>query len=193
MEALYRIGPSMTPKAGSLLIAPPSMTDPRFAKTVLLLTHNNSMGAFAICLNRPTKHTAKDLSKELELNIELPFQMFWGGPVNHGSIWMVHDDSWDTQHTIIINDKWRVTSHESMFHHMADGDAPKNLRMSFGFCSWMPGQLDMELLGEGPFSKKSSWIYAEDVDPDWVFQKSIDDLWEDATSLAADKAISNWF
>jgi putative transcriptional regulator len=182
----------MKPGPGSLLIAPPTMTDPRFSKTVLLVTHNNNAGAFALCLNKPTKHTAKNLSTELELDKELPFQMFWGGPVNHGTIWMIHENTWSCEHTMYVNEKWNVTSHESMFYHMADGDAPKNLRLCFGFCSWMPGQLDMELLGESPFSKKSSWVYAENADPEWMFETPVDELWEDATNLAAGKAIESW-
>ena len=55
----------MDPKPGSLLIAPPAMADSRFARSVLLVTHNNSAGSFALCLNRPTKHTAKQLSEQL--------------------------------------------------------------------------------------------------------------------------------
>jgi len=183
----------MKPGPGSLLIAPPSMQDTRFAKTVLFVTHNNSAGTFALCLNRPTKHSAKSLSKELELDIELPFQMHWGGPVNPGSIWMVHDNTWHNNYTMFVNDKWNVTSHESMFYHMADGDAPRNFRLCYGFCSWMPGQLQMELAGESPFSKKSSWLIAENIDPEWVFENPVNELWDDATNLAADQAIDNWF
>ena len=182
----------MKPGPGSLLIAPPAMQDTRFARTVLLITHNNSAGTFAVCLNRPTKHSAKALSKELELDKELPFQMYWGGPVQQQSIWMVHDNHWHNDHTMYVNGLWNVTSHESMFHHMADGDTPRDFRLCFGFCSWMPGQLDMELAGEAPFNKKSSWLYLEDADPKWVFDTPVDELWEDATHTAGNAAIDSW-
>jgi putative AlgH/UPF0301 family transcriptional regulator len=43
-----------------------------------------------------------------------------------------------------------------------------------------------------PFSKKSSWLYANDVDPEWVFETPVEHLWESATELAANEAISNW-
>lgn len=182
----------MKPGPGSILIAPPSMSDTRFANSVLFVTHNNNAGTFALCLNRPTKHTAVSLSQELKLDKELPFQMYWGGPVNHGSIWMIHDNTWHNDDTMYVNATWNVTSNESMFHHMADGDAPRNFRLCFGFCSWMPEQLNMELAGVAPFSKKSSWLYANDVDPEWVFETPVEHLWESATELAADEAISNW-
>ena len=182
----------MSPGTGSLLIAPPAMTDKRFAKTVMLITHNNSAGAFAVCLNRPTKHTAKKLSDELELDIELPFQMYWGGPVQQSSIWMVHDNSWHNDHSLFVNGQWNITSHESMFYHMADGDAPSDFRLAFGFCSWMPGQLDMELSGQAPFSKRSSWLYANDVDPQWVWDCPVDQLWDKSCELSASSAINTW-
>ena len=178
---------------GSLLIAPPLITDKRFSKSVLLVTHNNSSGAFALCLNKPTKHTLASVGNELGIDKELPFQMFWGGPVNNGSIWMIHDKDWENEHTLYVNDKWRITSNESMFYHLADGDAPRTFRMAFGFCSWMPGQLDMELAGTPPFSKRSSWITLEDVSPEFVFETNVNDLWKDATELAGNKAIENWF
>ena len=180
-------------KPGTLLIAPPSMQDSRFAKTVLLITHNNNSGTFAVCLNRPTKHSAKELSRELELDIELPFTIYWGGPVQQQTVWMVHDKHWQNDTTMYVNENWHVTSHESMFYNLADGDAPRNFRLCFGFCSWMPGQLDMEIEGQAPFNKKSSWLYLEDADPDWIFDTPIDELWEEATNSAANAAIENWF
>jgi putative transcriptional regulator len=182
----------MQVKPGSLLIAPPAMTDSRFSRSVLLVTHNNSAGTFALCLNKPTKHDLSHVSEELNLGTNLPFQLFWGGPVQSGSIWMIHDNNWECSDTLWVNDKWRVTSNESMFHHMVDGDAPRDLRIVYGFCSWMPGQLEMELSGTPPFTKKSSWVIANDVDPEWVFNQHVDELWEDATNLAGNQAVSSW-
>ena len=168
------------------------MQDGRFAKTVLLTTHNNPSGSFALCLNRPTKHTISDLSLELGLDKQLPFEMYWGGPVNSGSIWMIHDDSWEIEHTLYVNQNWRVTSHKSMFYHMADGDVPKNFRIVFGFASWAPGQLDMELNGDFPFNRTSSWVTSQSVDPEWVFETNPDQLWDDATTLAGKQAVNTW-
>lgn len=158
----------------------------------MLITHNNDAGAFAVCINRPTKHTAKNLARELKLTVELPFQMYWGGPVQQGSIWMVHDNSWHNEHSLYVDSRWNITSHESMFYHMADGDAPRDFRLAFGFCSWMPGQLDMELSGQAPFSKRSSWLYAKDVDPKWVWECPVDELWDNACQLSAGQAINTW-
>ena len=182
----------MKPIPGSLLIAPPNMTDTRFSKSVLLVTHHNSQGTFALCLNRPTSHSLASLKDQLELDKELPFQLYWGGPVNHGTIWMLHDDSWESEHTIYVDAKWRVTSHMSMFHHMADGDCPRTFRLVYGFASWAPGQLEMELKGVPPFNKESSWIFTGKSEPEWVFETDVDSLWADSTELAGNQAIDTW-
>ena len=52
--------------AGDLLVAPPSIIDKRFEKTVMLLTHSNSRGAFALCLNRQTDHSVNDILEPVD-------------------------------------------------------------------------------------------------------------------------------
>jgi putative transcriptional regulator len=182
----------MKPGPGSLLIAPPSMQDSRFAKTVLLVTNHNSSGTFALCLNRPTKHNLDSVSSELGLDKQLPFQVHWGGPVHNGSIWMIHDHHWENDNSLYVDEKWRVTSNEEMFYNMADGDCPREFRILAGFASWMPGQLEMELKGAPPFSKNSSWLTVEKVDPEWVFNTPIEELWNDAVALCGSEAVERW-
>ena len=182
----------MKPEPGSLLIAPPTMKDGRFAKSVMLLTHNNQHGAFAICLNKPTRHTTESIKEELNIEANLPFQLYWGGPVNNGSVWLVHDNMWEISSTMYVDDEWRITSDEAMFHHMADGDLPRTFRLAFGCASWAPGQLDMELSGKPPFSKSSSWLFTEKVSPEWLFETPVDELWDQATKLASTQAIDHW-
>ena len=182
----------MKPGPGSLLIAPPTMKDGRFAKSVLLITNHSSAGTHALCLNKPTRHTLKGVAEEIGLDKELPFQIYWGGPVHNGSIWMIHDTSWENDTTLYVNDKWKVTSNEEMFFNMADGDCPRDFRIMSGFASWMPGQLEMELNGTPPFNKKSSWLVVDEVDPEWVFNTPIDELWDDALALAGNQAVSSW-
>ena len=53
--------------AGDLIVAPPNMPDPRFNKSVLFLTHYNTRGAYALCLNRPTDYTLNEIVKPLGL------------------------------------------------------------------------------------------------------------------------------
>src|SRR6056300_110424 len=117
---------SVKPVNGSLLIAPPGMVDSRFNRTAMLVTHHNKHNSWALCINRMTPHNLESLAREINLDVQnLRFPLFWGGPVQKGSVWMLHSKEWENEHTMYVNEDWRVTSNESMFHCLADGDAPR--------------------------------------------------------------------
>ena len=97
-------------ESGDLLIAPPKMPDLRFRKTVLMMTHEHEVGTIALCVNRPTAHTLKDLTKDLDIDFNLNFPLYWGGPVSHGTIWMLHTTDWAVEETINISMDWSMTS-----------------------------------------------------------------------------------
>jgi len=195
MEVLYRTGhkeEKMTPTSGSFLIAPPAMIDSRFSKTVLLVTHNNLAGTFALCINKPTNHDISQIAIELGIPNSLKFPLFWGGPVNRGSIWMLHSSEWKCQYTMPVNDSWSVTSNEVMFHHLSDGDVPNYFRIAYGICTWAPGQLDMELSGTPPFTRSSSWLIANDINPEDIFEQHIDEVWDNCIKTSGSQAVDNW-
>jgi putative transcriptional regulator len=177
---------------GNFLIAPPNMTDSRFQKSVMLLTHHTEVGSFALCMNKPTSYTLSDIAKELGLENLPHFPLFWGGPVTQSSIWMVHSPEWNSEGTISINDSWSVTSNHSMFYHIADGDAPRYFRFVHGFASWAPGQLEAELRGNPPWTSKSSWLVTQDPGHEWILECPEENLWEHATELCSSQAVKNW-
>ena len=188
MAAHCLIGVNVKLTAGSLLIAPPLMPDPRFQETVLVLCHHSNTGSFALAANVISQYDCKHLSAELGLSTDLPFPLYWGGPVNPGSVWMLHSADWYIDQTLTVNDNWSITSHDTMFHHIADGDTPREFRLCHGFASWGPGQLEWELQG----TQGSSWVYTDDPGPDWLFNTPEDNLWETATERAQRSAINEW-
>jgi putative transcriptional regulator len=180
------------PRATDLLIAPPGIPDPRFEKTVLLLSHDHRGGAFALCLNKITDHTVQDVTRELELEMNINFPMYWGGPVSPGTIWMLHSSEWECEHTVPIAEGWSMTSNEQMFYHLADGDCPRHFRLTFGYCSWAPGQLRAELEGQHPWKQNNSWLIAKNPGAEWLFEHAEEDLWTSATALCGQQAVASW-
>lgn len=180
------------PKSSDLLIAPPHIPDPRFRKTVLLLTHDHKGGSFALCVNKPTEHTLQDIVDELGIETNINFPLYWGGPVNQNTVWMLHSSEWECEYTVPINADWSMTSNISMFTHMADGDYPNQFRLMLGYCSWSPGQLKSELEGLPPWNHNSSWLIANNLGPEWLFEQPIDLLWENATTLSSHQAVNQW-
>jgi putative transcriptional regulator len=180
-------------EAGDLLIAPPGIVDERFANTVIMLTHDMARGTFALCVNKPTDYTLQDILDEVGVDINLNFPLYWGGPVSPGTVWMLHDSEWECgEHTEQINDEWSMTSNIAMFELMAQGDYPQHFRMMFGYCSWTRGQLQSEINGDPPWTKRHSWLVAQNPGPEWLFDEPIDGLWHTATALSASQAVDSW-
>ena len=105
---------------------------------------------------------------------------------------MLHSKEWENEHTMYVNEDWRVTSNESMFHCLADGDAPRWFRVCYGLCQWGPGQLDMELNGQPPFVKNSSWLVANDTTPEQLFSEDPNELWEYSVKAAGRQSVDTW-
>src|SRR5438045_3211340 len=102
-----------TNRRGQLLIASPRLTDPNFARSVVLLVHHDENGAMGVILNRPLDVTVKDaLSQVLEANVELEQPLHVGGPCE-GPLTVIHtrqsiaseggavDDDDDETHAVI--------------------------------------------------------------------------------------------
>src|SRR5216683_3961793 len=88
--------PKITSLTGQLLIAAPTIGDPRFAHTVILMVRHDKEGAFGIVINRPIEERA--IASLLEApgedvsGISGRVRIFEGGPVQpeHGLV--VHSD-----------------------------------------------------------------------------------------------------
>lgn len=181
-------------RATDLLIAPPNMPDTRFRNSVLMLTHTHSRGAFALCVNRPMNFTLEEILQDSNVKIDncpkLP--VYWGGPVSGNSLWMIHSADWAVENTALITSAWAMTSSEEMFHCIADGDTPRQFRIVMGYSSWAPGQLEAELEGHGPWSKNNSWLVAQNLGPEWLFEQDPDELWSSVVTLSSHQAVDSW-
>src|SRR5438874_2443173 len=75
---------------GHLLIATPSLIDPNFARTVLLMLGHDRDGAMGLVLNRPTEATISDLAGTVfEEGFEWDKPIHLGGPVT-GPFMVIH-------------------------------------------------------------------------------------------------------
>lgn len=185
----------ITIEATDLLIAPPTIPDPRFRKTVLMLTHTHDGGSFALCLNRHTNYDCNDILKDLDLGTDLnvPMPLYWGGPVSPGTVWMLHTSEWQLEtNTVEITQEWSMTSHAKMFERLNAGDTPRQFRLMFGFCSWAPNQLEAELQGQPPWNPNHSWLVARNPGAEWIFEQPVENLWENATTLCSHQAVDSW-
>jgi putative transcriptional regulator len=136
---------------GSLILADPSLRDPGFSRSVLLLTnHAHDDGAVGFILNKPM---GKKVAELIEIDSmrelgELP--VFLGGPVNQDQL-------------TFASLNWQEQGETLEFEtHLASDEALHRLREGFhvrafvGYSGWSEGQLESEL-------QQRSWITRKPV------------------------------
>ncbi len=178
-QSLYRrrgcgrlIEPAGSGLKGRLLVATPTVGDPNFAGTVvLMLEHSDEEGAMGVVLNRPSDiHVAEHLPGWTDVVVEPPV-VFLGGPVNPNTAMCVARV--DAQ---MVDGGWspvvgRVGTVDLSLDpaHAAPGVA--EVRIFAGYAGWAPRQLEEEIEDGG-------W-FVVDADPSDALSPVPDDLWRD--------------
>lgn len=146
--------PSQVSYGGSLILADPSLTDPNFNRTVLLLTeHRPDKGAHGYILNRPLGKTVKDVLPAAGFNTLAAVPLFIGGPVGQEQLTFASFTRRGKGRSLL----WAThLSKEQAEARMAAGET---IRAFVGYSGWAEGQLENEL-------RHHSWILrkAEGVD-----------------------------
>lgn len=164
--------------AGQLLVASPSMDDPRFERAVILIVQHGVDGDVGIVINKPIGETSiasivealgqkgGDLSGEV--------RVFSGGPVQPEVGIVVHSPDYHRPDTVAVNDRLSMTSSVDVLRDVAANKGPAKILVAFGYAGWGPNQLESEI-------KMSAWAIAE-ADPALVFDKDRDKVWDYAWS-----------
>lgn len=164
--------------AGQILIAMPSMSDPRFARTVIYLCAHNADGAMGLVLNRLINSiTFKDLLEELKVEEPTPDNgsapaIHFGGPVETGRGFVLHSVDYAGPDSMPLSGKFALTATVDILKAIAAGEGPQQHLLALGYAGWGPGQLDGEL-------QENAWLSVE-ADPDLVFDGALDDKWDRA-------------
>jgi putative transcriptional regulator len=126
---------------GQLLIAGPTLIDPNFQRTVVLIVEHNDDGAFGLVLNRPSETTVGEAVDELDAFVEEQDTLFIGGPVRQSALIVLAEFEDAEQAGLLAFDDVGVLGDH-------DGDAAPETRRGRAFAGhagWGPGQLDAEL------------------------------------------------
>lgn len=75
---------SETELTGRLVVAAPSLADPNFAHTVVLLLEHGADGAVGLVLNRPSETSVSSVLPPWQASAAAPAVVFVGGPVQAG-------------------------------------------------------------------------------------------------------------
>lgn len=160
--------------AGFFLLATPKMSDPRFARRVILICrHHQDEGAMGFVVNRPLPQITL---AEVYVNMNLPVpeinlpHVFVGGPVEQEAAFFLHSTEYSSPHFMDVDGLARLSRDQQVLFDIAKGRGPLNFRFLLGYAGWAPGQLEEELADDG-------WLTLPGTDHD-LFSAPVDKLWE---------------
>jgi putative transcriptional regulator len=166
------------PLTGRLLVATPLLTDPNFARSVVLVLDHDEDGTLGVVVNRPTQVDVTAVLPPWSELTSTPQVVFQGGPVALDSalgLAAVNASDGGAESDDEEPLGWRRV-HERI--GLVDLDAPPEIlaaelsamRIFAGYAGWGPGQLEDEI-AEG------AW-YVVEAEPADAFSASPDDLWQ---------------
>lgn len=159
---------------GHLLIAPAYLSDPNFARSVVLLIQHDDEGAFGVVLNRPTGRSIADVWKELRgRRCDCREQVHLGGPVT-GPLVVLHTEP--ALGELRVLDGVYCTTNAEKIEEIVAADR-KRVRFYAGYAGWGGGQLESEL-------STGSWLTVEAGEAA-LFHTPDEELWLRATREAS--------
>lgn len=140
--------------SGKMLIAMPSMGDPRFEKAVIYLCAHSEEGALGIVVNRRANSiNRKDLLSQLQIECEPEREaepVHFGGPVETGRGFVLHSTDWTMpEATLEVDGVICMTATVDVLKAIAAGAGPRRSMIALGYAGWGEGQLEGELRDNG--------------------------------------------
>lgn len=163
---------------GQLLVAMPTMTDRRFARSVIYLCAHSADGAMGLIINQQADNIElAELFEQLGIlpageEMRVPADLFdmtvhVGGPVETGRGFVLHSaDYFVDESTLEIDNGVCLTATIDILRAMASGKGPHQSILALGYAGWAPGQLESEIHANG-------WLHCP-ADPELVFEPDLD-------------------
>lgn len=157
---------------GLFLVAEPTLRDPNFRETVILITHHDVTGTMGVIINRPTvtplSHLLPDRA-ELEGRTET---LYLGGPVDRSILVLLVRMRSAPEHAHRVFDNVYLTqSTDVLGDALNSDDPPAGIRLFAGYAGWAPGQLADEIAAGG-------WRVVP-ADASVVFDRDADLIWKE--------------
>ncbi len=160
---------------GKLLIAMPSMGDPRFNRSVVYICAHSDDGAMGLIVNKPAEDLKfADLLEQLDITADRPIEgvdVHYGGPVEHGRGFVLHSRDYETQDaTLNVNDQFGMTATLDILEDISQGHGPDSCLLALGYAGWGPGQLEDEIRDNGWLTcdAKAGLVFSDDHDSKWA-------------------------
>ena len=161
------------------LIATKKMKDDRFEKTVIAMLECNKSGAWGLVINKPLGalpialliNPSLSTTKERERLYNINIPIFWGGPVDTKTIFVLHSNEYKSDSTNNYG-KISISQDYDILFDIAKNEGPKKSLVILGYSGWGSGQLEGEM-------ERDHWILS-DIDLDITFDNESKTKWNKA-------------
>ncbi len=172
-------------KKGVLLVASPSLNDPNFRETVVLVIDHGPQGTLGVILNRSLNVLLSDALPEVTVLKGTNYRLFVGGPVEMSRLLLLFRlKGSPPEDARSVFDGVYFGGTLAVLERIIEQGKPKETFRAFaGVSSWAPGQLNFEML-------QGAWgiLPAESVG---IFDQDPTTLWRDCIGqLQAPRVIS---
>ncbi len=165
---------------GKVLLATPSMVDPVFKDSVVLLCHHDAEGAMGLVLNKPQGISVFDVLDDMGLcedslskgKVQMKFGEQWvyeAGPVDTYRGFVLHANPTIYDSTMQIHEDLYLTTSKDILEHIAQGKGPEKFLLLLGYAGWSAGQLEQEMM-------MNDWLLGY-ATPALVFDTPAEEKW----------------
>ena len=162
--------------APGFLVAAPSLRDPSFVRTVVLVVEHGESGSLGFVVNRPSPVRFTEVATALGFDVanggaQIPVVV--GGPVSPQSGWILFDprdvsnDHLDD--AIVLGERLAVSASRKLLQTIAQHGQKGRQLLALGYAGWSKGQLDEEF-------RRGVWLPAA-IDDAILFETAAEDRW----------------
>jgi putative transcriptional regulator len=158
------------PATGLFLVARRTLTDPHFRHSVIYLLQHGAPGTLGLVVNRPSGLTLSDAVSGIQDMDTPPRRVFFGGPVELTTVWMLIRDEEESRLVQHIADDIYLSGDRTVLDRLLAERKPDDaLHFYMGHAGWLPGQLQLEIAQE-------DW-YVIHADPALIFSADPQSIW----------------
>ena len=130
------------------LIAMPSINDPIFKKSLVLICDHNQEGTMGLIINKPIEDILMKnmlLESDIETDYIEKSKIHFGGPVDINTGFFLHESNYCTENTVNISNDLSLTVDHKVIEDLEKNSGPSNFIFTLGYAGWNKNQLKNEI------------------------------------------------
>ncbi len=121
-------------------------SDPNFRNSVVLVLNDLGPDPIGFIINRPTSIPVARLFPQIKPLAQLPARVYFGGPVDFGSVWFLFRAATPPEHAVQACDGVYVSGDRDLLLKLLARAKPMDgLRILVGYAGWTTAQLEAEI------------------------------------------------